>query len=370
MSGVAERSGPAVERRPSALKRLIGRTGYLVAGDGRLSGRIGGLVSPFVTGLRGITQGRAWRPELVETPSLDYRLIVGARAGQGSVAVSVEGDVLRIVQHVGRRVIGWGSVPLPVGVARGGAVVDASGLGDVLREAFGRLRLPRRRVVAAISGLHARASLLDLPWVKEHELDDVVADEVSRSLGVTTDDSYVFWQRLPGRRRERYVYVVALPRETLLRCLEAYEVAGLSLESLDLKPLALARAVNQRDAIVVNLERESLDVVVVVDDLPVLFRSVALPAGVIPQDALCDQGAAEVCRALATCEDAVPAGYALDRTAAIYVSGSEVGGIALAERLRSATGRPIGRPTPPMHLPTDFPLTEQLVNVGLALKQP
>ena len=139
------------------------------------------------------------------------------------------------------------------------------------------------------------------------------------------------------------------------------------LDDLDLTPLALARAVNQRDAIVANLEFDSLDVAVVVDDLPVLLRTLVLPARVGPRDPAHEVLIAEVCRALASYEDAAPS-QVLDIGAAIHLSGGGAASIALAERLRTQTGHPIGRTAPPLYFPSDFPLAEQLVNVGLALK--
>jgi len=348
------------EGRPSGLRGLLGRTGGLPA-------RIGRLVAPVATGRRGVAAGRSESRAMGAAHDPGYRVVAGVRTDRGSVAISFGGGSLRVLQYVGRRVIGWASVPLPEGVVRGGAVVDAPALGGVLEETFDRLRLPRRHVVGAISGLRASASLLELPWVKDGELAEVVADEATRALGAAPDDSYLFWQRIPGRRRERFVYALAVPREPLLIALEAFEAGGLRADVLDLKPLALARAVNQQDAIIANLESDSLDVTIVVDDLPVLFRSLALPAGLAHREPAHDLLVAEVCRALVSYEDAAP-GHLLDGSAAIYLSGSDVGSIALAERLRAQTGHPIGRPTPPMHYPSDFPLAEQLVNVGLALK--
>jgi Tfp pilus assembly PilM family ATPase len=348
---------PNADSRPAA-GGLIGRT---VA----LSARVGSLVRPALAGLRGLAVGRGGGRALAQH---DYRAVPGSWGNRGSVALSTESGTLRVLRSFGQRVIGWGSVPLPPGVIRGGTVADASLLGDVLGETFAQLRLPRRRVSGAVSGLRASIVLLELPWVKEHELEEVVADEAGRALGVTTDDSYLFWQRLSGHRRERFVYVVAVPREPLLSTLEAYQAGGLHLEELDLKPLALARAVNQRDAIVVNIESDSLDVVIVVDDLPVLCRSLALPADLSYGDPAHEHVLVEVSRALASYEDAV-VDQRLDPGAAIYLSGSRAAGIGLVERLRARTGHPMGRPAPPLHYPSDFPLAEQLANIGLALKR-
>lgn len=360
---MAESSKSAAAGQPSGLRGLVNRAG-------RLPEWVDRRIAPVAVGLQSLAGGLGTRSRpALPVAGPDYHLIAGVRRGQGRVAASVIGGELRLLQHARGRVIGWGSLPLPEGTAKEGVVVDSAGLGAALETSFDQLRLPRRHVSSAIPGLGVGASLLELPWVKEDELAEVVADEASRALGASPDESFLFWQRLTGRRRDRFVYVVVVPREPLLLLLEAYEAGGLRLDLLDLKPLSLARAVNQRDAIILNLEDDCLDVAVVADDLPILLRSVALPDGYGRGESVHDLAVDEVVRALQG-YDGAAASHHLGADTAIYLTGRAAGSVLLADRLRARTGRPIGRVVVPLHCPSDFPLDGQLVNVGLVLKGP
>ena len=287
-----------------------------------------------------------------------------AKPSGQTVVAFVDGE-LRFLRRVGGRVVDWGHFPLPPDAFRDGAIADAPSIGLAMAEAFGEFRLPSRRVVAAIPARDARAGLLSLSWVKESDLADVVADEAPRALGVPLDTHYVFWQKVAVPRAERRTFVVAVPREPILALLEACEVAGVTLESLDLSPLALARAANQRDAVVVAVEPRTVEIVVVADDLPLYFRTVTPGANPTAADV-----AAEVGRALTAYEEAFPE-RGLDPTAPVFLVG-QLGAARSAELagpIGARAGRRVGRPSPPLHLPADFPLAEQMVNVGLALKE-
>jgi hypothetical protein len=328
--------------------------------------RLGRAFAPVAAGVRSLTATRQPAPRRqVDEPSAEDVAAVDKRTRRGDVVVSFAGGEVRVLRHLGRRVVDWDRLMLPAGTLRAGLIADPPAVGIALAETFAELGLSRRHVVAALGAPGASSTLLDLPWVKEREVAEVVADEAARQLAVSPDTHYIFWQHVPSRRRERQTFVVAVPREPVLALLEACEVGGLSLDALDLAPLALARAANQRNVIVVSVEVDSLEVAVIVDDLPLLIRGVDLGAG-----STVDAVATEVSRALATYEDSAP-GRPIDQAAPVFL-----GGLVAAERadelafaLRARTGHLVGRPNPPLHLPSGFPLAEQLLNVGLALKE-
>lgn len=370
---------------PPAMRVLLNRTSALLARTTSLTSRLGQRVSRLVDPVVRPVSSRLGRPlpsrprlaladgstssEPTESgPDLPYHTVAGTRLGTGRVALSFEGSNVRLLQFGGERVLGWTDLPLPEETVRGGLVVDAAGLGAALDEIFAQLRLPRRGVLGSLSGLRASAALLELPWLREEDDAGAVVDEAQRALGINPDETFLFWQRIPGRRRDRFVYILAVPREPLLLALEACDVARIQVAELELKPLALARAVNQRDAVIGSLELDSLDVVVVVDDLPILFRSLSLPSGLVSREPAQEHLVAEIVQALSHYEDAAP-GHLLDPNAPIYLRGADTGGIALAERIRAQTGHPIGHLSSPLVCPSDFPLADQLVNVGLALKR-
>ena len=65
---------------------------------------------------------------------------------------------------------------------------------------------------------------------------------------------------------------------------------------IDIKPLALQRMVNQATTIIVNLESFSLDVIVSINHIPILVRSVPLETGNLSEEAKLDLLSQELAR--------------------------------------------------------------------------
>lgn len=284
------------------------------------------------------------------------------------ITASVEGTRLQVLSYRDQRVDGWATVPIDERFFRGGQLVDPGGLGGAIDDAFDQLSLPRNRVIWSLPGQQATFKVVDLPNLQGEDLRQAIYEEAERSLGVSPDDSYIFWQRLSGRIKRRRVFVLAIPQSVVLTALEALDLANIRPLAMDLRPLAIARAVGRSDAVIVNLEETNLDVIVVVDNVPVLMRSLPLTGATIGREAAQNRLVEETERLLTYFDDANP-DRPLDADAPIYLTGSWTGGISLAERLRAVTRHPIGRLSPGIHHPPDFPVTDYLVNLGLALKQ-
>lgn len=354
--------------RPPAVPRfrtLLDRTGALTRGNRFLAGRGAApavepspeVTAPAAASVPRPRHTRFHRPSWLTWPLLD----------RSTVTASLEGSSLRLVSFSGPRVLGWASIPLDHQIIRGGQIGDPPAVGSAIDEAFDRLQLSRRRVAWALPGFQATTRILDLPGLRGERLRRAIFDELEPSLGVALDDSYLFSERLEGRVRGRNVFVLTLPKLTVLTALEALEAAGIRPATMDLRPLALARAVGRADAIIANLEEGSLDLVVVAGGVPTLLRSVPLPTTAtaeVAQGRLVD----EVDRALRYYDDTIPE-RPLSADAALYLSGRLATGIALAEKLRAVTGHPIGHLTTDVTYPADFPVGEYLVNIGLALKR-
>ena len=76
----------------------------------------------------------------------------------------------------------------------------------------------------------------------------------------------------------------------------ALKAAKIKPRPLDIKPLALQRMVNQETSSIVNLESFSLDVIVIVNHIPILVRSVPLETGNLSEEAKLDLLSQELSR--------------------------------------------------------------------------
>jgi Tfp pilus assembly PilM family ATPase len=290
---------------------------------------------------------------------------LGARK---SVTASLEGASLRLLLFENQRVVGWSDLPVADRAARASQINDPVALGAAVDEAFEQLSLPRRDVAWALPGYQSTTRILEIPSLRGVELRLAIEEEFERILGASSSDFYLNWQRLEGRVRQRFVFVIAIPKSTVLGAIEALEAADIQPRTMDLRPLAIVRALGCADGVVANLEDGSLDIVVVDRSVPSVIRSLPLVGAAMARDAAQNRLVEEIERTLAHYDDANP-DRPLDVDAPLYLTGSLATGIALAERVRSVTRHPIGRLKPLGRIPPELPVVDYLVPLGLSLKR-
>lgn len=283
------------------------------------------------------------------------------------VTMSVEGSELRIATVLRGSIDAWLSAPLGGSGALGGQITNPTALGAKIDEICGRFALPRSRVAWAIPGHQMATQIIDLPDLHGEELRRAITEEAERFLGIGAAESFLYWQRLEGRIRRRSVFLLAVPKTTVLSALEALDAAGIRPWTMDARPLAIARAVGRSNAIVIGLEETSLDLVIVDRGTPRFLRSLPLPASSDLEGAQ-NRLLEETERCLSYYGDIHPS-HPLDPEIPIFLTGSLATGITLAERLRAVTHHPIGRLASSLSHPPDFPVSDFAVNLGLALKQ-
>ena len=261
----------------------------------------------------------------------------------------------------------WDSVAFDPQILKVGQIADPDGLGAVIRSALEGRDVLKSQVVCAMPGLRSVSRVIIIPKVGKKELPTVVPREVGKLMTVSEDDNYIYWQELPYEGDQMQIFVLVVPKEPLLVFLEALKIAGLTPSVLDLKPLALVRAVNQKEAIIATGESNSMELIIVVDDVPVLIRSVFLGEGVVTQDYAVGRISDELGRTILTYNE-INKDNPLDPEIPIYLSGAAAGGVPFALNVAALTGRTVQPLEPPVVYPEGFPIADFMVNVGLILK--
>jgi type IV pilus assembly protein PilM len=291
------------------------------------------------------------------------------KAGKGEriISISVEGTDVRIVYSSGISIESWDSVAFDPQILKVGQIADPDGLGAVIRSALEGRDVVKGQVVCALPGLRSVSRVISIPKVGKKELSTVVPREVNKLMTISEEDNYLHWQELPSEGDQMQIFVLAIPRDPLLTFLDALKIAGLSPTALDLKPLSLVRAVNQKDAIIATGESNSMELIIVVDDVPVLIRSVFLGEGVVTQDYAVGRISDELGRTILTYNE-INKDNPLDPEIPIYLSGAAAGGVPFALNVAALTGRTVQPLEPPVIYPEGFPIADFMVNVGLILK--
>ncbi|MCJ7668496.1 MAG: pilus assembly protein PilM [Anaerolineae bacterium] len=282
--------------------------------------------------------------------------------------LNIEEHEIRLLV-VGRDKVGkWASAPLTTGLISEGLIRDPAAVGSAIRELFASQGVSKRRVVTSLTGLRSISRVVTIPQVKPGQLESAVLREAKRDMPVSLNEVHLFWKVLGERGNGQRVYVLAVPREVIDGQVEALRQAGIKPRAMDLKPLALVRAVNRKNAIITNLEDGSLDIIIVLEDVPVIVRTVALGKESPTPGKKRDRLVEELSRTIKFYNDSHrEAG--LHPGICVYWSGALADEPGFRETLQAGIEHPVIAPQSPLGCPDDLPVGRFLVNMGLALKR-
>ncbi len=282
--------------------------------------------------------------------------------GRIDVALTCDGGVLRIVAAEAGEVLFWDTVPFDARLISGPLVLDPRELGRFLRDALHRRAIPLSAVQCAVPGFGAVARVAEIAR-RGRRPRPIVAQDVARTLGVSPSRFEVFWNEVDQSEAGTEIFGVAVPRDATRGILETMRFAGIRTQALDLRAIAVGRAIGQFDGVCVNADQSAIDVCIVLDELPHLIHSQRIEPQASAEE-IVELAAQTVTEQVRHFEDLYP-GSGIPAHVPLFVGGPALAGLRAAERLRRHAGRAIGSPTPHLSYPIEFPLTEYLPHVGL-----
>jgi len=292
------------------------------------------------------------------------------RSSPETVTVNIEERSLRLLTAKGQKVQKWGQVPLEPGLVENGLVRDPAQVGLALETLFREHKAPKKGVITSLTviGLGSTSQIFDLPKMNPSLLADAIGREARRTMPVPVDELYLSYQVIGKKDDMQQVYVLGAPRDLVDAHITAFQIADIQLGAMDLKPLALVRAVNQRNAVIADLENESFHVVVVGDGIPDITRSAVLHREALAPQQKARRLVEEVIRTIDFYNHSHP-DKLLEPSVPVFLTGELTGIPSVNETIRAEMGYTIEMPTPPLEYPETLPLHQFMVNIGLALKK-
>jgi Tfp pilus assembly protein PilN len=149
---------------------------------------------------------------------------------------------------------------------------------------------------------------------------------------------------------------------------QTLHVAGISPYLMDLHPLALARAANQGNAIVVNLETNYFDIVFIADGTPAVIHTVNPRSEGLTLEDNIRRLADEISKTAAFYQSSQPQ-HQPNPAIPLLLTGDLAAETAAVELLQAQVDYPIQPLMPQIEFPPDFPVASYAANIGLALKK-
>ena len=281
--------------------------------------------------------------------------------------IHIDSSAIWVLVAKGRQLRKWANMPLEPGMVKDGVIQDEDAVASKVRDLWKKQRIGRRRVVAGISGINCLYRLIALPELSASILPEAVKREASRTLGVPMEQLHLSWQTLPSIRDETLVYLAASPKNSVDSVISTLRKAGLDPYLMDLKPLAMARVATEPKAIIIDLQPASFDVVVTVEGIPHVVRSLALaPESSLEEKLPVVKG--ELDRAI-TFYNSSHADKPIEPSVPLLVCGELAQQEDAWNLLLGRQSRPVQALPLPMETPKDFPPGQYVANIGLAIKE-
>jgi Tfp pilus assembly PilM family ATPase/Tfp pilus assembly protein PilN len=191
-----------------------------------------------------------------------------------TVTLNIDNKRIRLLSYRGNRVVLWQTLELPPGLIKNGQILDPQGVANLLKVRLQNLKLSGQQVHVCLSGLSYIYRVLNLPNLKNPRLHTAVMRATQREISLPLDGLYLDWQVTRQNPKEQEIFVLGISRQTVDDLLTTLKLAGISLQSLELKALSLARAVRHPYALVIDCEPDAFEILVVRSGVPVTIHRV------------------------------------------------------------------------------------------------
>ena len=173
-----------------------------------------------------------------------------------AVGVEIGTSAVRAVEvretAVGPEVVRFGQATLRAGAVRDGEVIDGAAVAEALGRLWADSGFRAKEVVVGIAGPRIMVRQADVPHTNEEDLASALKFQVQDYFPVATNDAVIDYEVMdrltgPDGGPVARVLLAAAPPTMVEGHLAALEQAGLRATAVDLIPLALVRALVERD---------------------------------------------------------------------------------------------------------------------------
>ena len=276
------------------------------------------------------------------------------------VTVDIDSRAIRLLQVEGNRVERWATSPLEAGIVEDGAIVNPEALAAHIRRLQRSSGIMGREVTASISGLFSIARTLSFPL----ESRERVFEQARESM--PGGDLRLLWQTMRVDGTGQAILALGANEQQVNAHIGALRAAGLAPQVVEFKTVALSRMVNRREALIVNLEPSSVDLVLVANGLPQVMRTVALPG--TPST---EEWASRVARTLehtTAYYNSRHADHPLPPQIPLFLVGPGAEEPSLRQQIEERVEYSLETLDPALEFPPHLPIAQYAVNMGLALR--
>ena len=282
--------------------------------------------------------------------------------------ISLEHGFVKLMVTHGLQVLDFRIAPTSSRFFREGLVSNSPGMAGILKNTLVEMAGSHRRIIGAVPGYQTALRGLELPNARGLNPRVVIPREAQKLMGVSSERSVISWHPLYNGRDRTTWLVMSATRRSVTSLVDTAQRANVKMSAIELRPFALARAANQPDAVIVWTAADGCDVVVMRDSMPLAHQAAYWGAEPAVEGHILVNRLSEVVEQTTAAHDEQNPEMLLPEDTPLVVSGSPLNADpAIATQLAAILGRPLSDIVPAFELPSDFPVNDLIVNIGLAL---
>ncbi len=284
------------------------------------------------------------------------------------VTLEIDSTGIRLLETNGNQITKWASHSLEPGMFEDGIITNPRALGTIIRELMSSSDIKSNKVTVSVSGLYSLSRITIIPTPPEAAVtEQSVLEVVEEILPLSEEDMYISWHSIGVGEGGHQVLVHAVPREMIDSQMETLRIAGLNTRVLNLKTMALARAVNREEALILNIEPDSFDIVIIADGMAEVLRTTAWQQENLAKEEKVEQLVSALELTIDYYDSTRP-GFPFSRNNPLFITGQMSGNSDLIEDIKASVEYPVEEFEPALEYPEHLPVSQYAVNIGLALQ--
>ncbi|HEY82269.1 MAG TPA: hypothetical protein G4O01_03150 [Dehalococcoidia bacterium] len=241
-------------------------------------------------------------------------------------------------------------------------------LGTMVKQLMASSGIKARKVNVSLSGLYSISRLLPVSnLAPDLPLQEAALEMASQIMPLSEDRLHLFWQVLTPSDEEDQILFLGVPREVLDSEIRSLKAVGITPQTVELKAMALIRVVNREQALILNIEPASFDIIIIANGLPQIMHTAAWQRETLSLEDAAEYLASSLELAVDFRNFHHP-DAPLDPATPLFITGQLSGDPELMEKLQAKLSYPVEPLQPLLECPPYLPVSQYAVNLGLALR--
>lgn len=201
-------------------------------------------------------------------------------------ALDIGSSAIRIVQLRGsgahRVLVRYGSAPIDVKVSLSDSPVDQAKVRDTIKALVSEVGVTTKNVALGLPSNKTFVTVVDMPKMNQQDISSTMKYQADQYIPMAVDEAKIDWQVLgdsPTEEGKSEVLLASVTKKFSESRMDMLESIGLNVVALEPDSLALARALtplsgNSPAQMIVDMGEYSTDIIVTLNGLPRLIRSI------------------------------------------------------------------------------------------------